>query len=156
MRVGIDAEPAPEVNRPLVPSPVQIQSPRVGVDFYGNPMLGTGSKDAFNVDIITWPSQQLPSSHMAENCRVWIRHRSQDPLGLRRAILAKLAVNARHNEIKAADDLVRVVERAIRQNVGFDSLEDAEAFIAGVELIDRFVLCDDFFDSQSASVVSGL
>ena len=42
MGVGIDAEPAPKVDRLLVPPPVQIQSPRVGVDFYGDAMLGAG------------------------------------------------------------------------------------------------------------------
>ena len=74
---------------------------------------------------------------MAENCRVWICHRSQDPLGLRCAILAKLAVHAGHNEIKAAEDLIRVVEGPIRQDVGFDPLEDAEAIvIPSVEFFD--------------------
>ena len=42
MGIGIDAEPASEVDRLLVPPPIQIQSPRVGIDFYGYAMFGTG------------------------------------------------------------------------------------------------------------------
>ena len=42
MRVWIDAEPASEVYSLLVPPPIQIQSPRVGIDLHRNAMLGTG------------------------------------------------------------------------------------------------------------------
>src|SRR3954471_12928404 len=99
MRVGINAEPTSEVDRLPVPSPVQVQSPRVGVDFYRDPIFGTGCKNGFNVYLIARSSQQLPSSHMAKNCCVWICHCTQNPLGLRRAILTKLAVYAGHNKI---------------------------------------------------------
>jgi hypothetical protein len=62
-----------------------------------------------------------------------------------------------HNEIEAAEDLIGVVEGTIRQDVGFNPLEDAEAVaITGVELFDRFMLCRDLLDGQSAGIVSGL
>ena len=67
MGIGINAEPASEVDRLLVPPPIQIQSPRVGIDFYRNAMLGTGCKNAFHVYIVARPPQQLPPRHVAEN-----------------------------------------------------------------------------------------
>ena len=41
MGIRIDAEHAAEIEHRLVPAPVEIEPPRVGVDLNGNTMLGT-------------------------------------------------------------------------------------------------------------------
>jgi len=100
MCVWVDAEDAAELQTPLVPSPVQVQSPRIGIDFHGHSMLGAGSQNRIDIDVVSWPAQELPSSHMPKDCRVWIGDCTQDPLRLRGAILAELTMYAGHDKIE--------------------------------------------------------
>src|SRR3954469_7892492 len=52
VRVGVDAEHAPEVKRALVPAPVQIQPPRVSVDLNSDSVLGAGTEHRLNVNVV--------------------------------------------------------------------------------------------------------
>ena len=56
MRVWIDAENASKLQTAFVPSPVQIKSPGIGVNFYSDTMLGAGSQYRLNIDVIAWPA----------------------------------------------------------------------------------------------------
>src|SRR3954449_12972951 len=49
--VGVDAEHASEVERALVPAPVQIQPPRVSVDLNSDSVLGAGTEHRLNVNV---------------------------------------------------------------------------------------------------------
>jgi len=72
MCVWVDAENAAERETALVPSPIQIQSPGIGIDFNGHSMLGAGSQNCIDIDVVSWPAQELPSSQMSKDCREWI------------------------------------------------------------------------------------
>ena len=83
MCVGIDAEHASEINGLLVPPPIQIQPPGIGINLYCYAVLCAGGENTLNVDIIPGPSQKLTSRHMAKNGRIWICHRPQNTFCLR-------------------------------------------------------------------------
>jgi hypothetical protein len=99
MRIGIDAHRAAQIERHSMPAPVEIEAPRIRIDLDCNIMIGTGSKYAGNVYLVAWASQQLPTSHMAQNGRVRITDRAKDALSLGRAIELEAAMHARDNEI---------------------------------------------------------
>jgi hypothetical protein len=51
---------------------------------------------------------------------------SHKPLGLRFPIELEPAVDAGDHEIEPPEDIVRILERAVGQNVGFDPLQNPE------------------------------
>src|SRR5262245_46275583 len=67
MGIGIDAEEAAERQRPLVPAPVEVEPPGMGIDLHRHAMRGTGLEDRFDIDVIARALQQPPARHMAEN-----------------------------------------------------------------------------------------
>jgi len=54
MGVRVDAHHAAEIERDLMPSPVQIEPPGVGIDFNG--LVGAGSEDRLDVDVVAGPA----------------------------------------------------------------------------------------------------
>jgi hypothetical protein len=79
---------------------------------------------------------------------------TDDALRLGLAVELEAAVHAGDNKIEAGQHLVRIVERAIGEDVGFDALEDAKALaVALVEAIDLGVLRVDFIDREPAGVM---
>ena len=51
--VGIDAEDAAVIQRLLVPAPVKVKPPRVGIDFNGDAVFGAGFQNSVDVDLIS-------------------------------------------------------------------------------------------------------
>ena len=94
MCVWVDAENAAERETALVPSPIQIQSPGIGIDFNGHSMLGAGSQNCIDIDVVSWPAQELPSSQMSKDRRLRISDCTQDPLRLRGVIFAEPTMRA--------------------------------------------------------------
>jgi hypothetical protein len=155
MCVGVDAENAAELQTALVPSPVQVQSPGIGIDFNGHPMLGAGSQNRIDIDVVSWPAQELPSGHMSKDCREWIGNCTQDSFRLRGAILAEMTMHAGHDKIETCEHLIRVIKAPVRQNVRLDSLKNLKLVsVFGIELIDELMLGDNLVDAKTASVMS--
>jgi len=60
-------------------------------------------------------------------------------------------MNAADDKIEAAQHVVRVVERAVRKDIGLDALEDAEAAAERrVEAVDLSLLLLDLLDRKAA------
>src|SRR6185437_5118290 len=155
MCVWVDAENAAELQTALVPSPIQVQSPDIGIDFHCHPMLGAGSQNRIDIDVVAWPAQELPSGHMSKDCRVWIGRCMQDSLRLRGAILAELTMHAGHDKIETCEHLIRVVKRPIGPNVRLNSLKHLKLVtVFGIQLIDELMLDDNLLDAKPASVMS--
>ncbi len=94
---------------------------------------------------------------MAENGGVWIRNRFEDARGLLGLAQAELAVDAGNDHVEAVEHVVRIIQRAIRQNVGLDTFEDAESAVeALVHSVDVLLLRDDFARLQAARIMGGL
>src|SRR5438105_1242961 len=154
MRIRIDAHHAAEIEGAAVPAPVQIEPPRVGVDLHGNPVLRTGGEDRLDIHFITGAAQKLPPGHVAEDGGERILDRTDYALRLRLAVELETAVHACDHKIKAGQNVVRVVEGAVGEDVGLDAFEDAEALaVPSVELVDLRVLGFDLLDRQATSVM---
>jgi len=66
-------------------------------------------------------------------------------------------VDAANDEIEAAQHVVRVVERAVREDIRLDALEDVEATAERrVEAVDLSVLLLDLLDRETAGVMRRL
>ena len=91
---------------------------------------------------------------MPEDRRVGIGHRADDAFGLRCAVHVETAVHACRDKVERFQHLIRVIKRAILENVGFDTFEDTEALSTPpIQAISFRMLLGDFLLAQSARVV---
>src|SRR5437762_323163 len=109
-----------------MPSPVEIEPPRIGVDLHGNAMLRAGRKYLLDIYLVARPPKKLTSRHMPEDRDKPILHRANDAIGLLLPVLPELAMDARHDEVELAQHVVWIVERTVRKNVGLCALKDPE------------------------------
>jgi hypothetical protein len=58
MSIGIDAEHAAQVQTALVPSPVEIEPPRVGVDLNGDAVIRARLENFLDIDLIARPARE--------------------------------------------------------------------------------------------------
>jgi hypothetical protein len=109
MGIGIDGHQAPDLEPRLVPAPIQIEPPWVRIA-----VLGAGSQNLLDIDLIARPPQRLPPRHV----RMVVSGVGYGRCGL-------LALNAGDDKVEAGEDLVRIVERAVGQDIlrpGFSKL----------------------------------
>src|SRR4051812_38414368 len=110
VRIRIDAENAPILERLFVQPPIEVKSPWMGINLNRNAMFCADLQDPFYVDVVTRASLKLAPGHMAENCGVWICNCFEDALRLLRLRQFEAAMHARDDEVEALEDAVRVVE----------------------------------------------
>ena len=73
------------------------------------------------------------------------------------AIELETAMDAGHDEVEALEDLVRIVEGAVDQDVGFNPLQDPEPLAEGsVQPVGFAVLLLDLFERKPARIVRRL
>src|SRR4051812_34178157 len=120
--VRIDAHKAAKFERSLVPPPVEIKPPRMGVDLDRDAMAGARFQHFLNIDVVPWPTEQLPPCHVAYDGCMWIGDRPNNALGLAFNIQSEAAVNTGNHEIETGQNIVRIIETAVNQNIGLNSL----------------------------------
>jgi hypothetical protein len=130
MGIGVDAHHASKIERPLVPAPIQIETPWVRVDFDGNAMGGAGGEDALNVDFVSRPSEQLTPGHVSKDGGVRICNCADDALCLQ----------------LFCQRLIRIIESAVGEDVRLNPFEDTKLLVGFVESVDGAVLLYDFLD----------
>ncbi|MFK4522921.1 hypothetical protein ABIF90_000902 [Bradyrhizobium japonicum] len=117
----------------------------MGVDFNRYAMFRAGLQDLVDVDLISGTPLQLTAGQMSDDCGMRIADRLENALGLLLFWELEAAMNARDHKIKVFQDMVRIVERAVRQYVGLDPFQDAEfTAIALVQPVGLTVLLRDF------------
>src|SRR5215207_664070 len=157
MRIRVDAEKTAELDAAPVPAPIEVEPPGIAVDLDRYPVLGACRQDPLYVELVSRPAQQLPPGQVPDHVDEGIGDGAQHPLGLRLPLHAELAVDAADDEIEAAQNVVRIIERAVRQDVGLDPLENAEAAVeSGIEAVDLGVLRRDLLDRKAARVMRRL
>lgn len=104
MGIRIDAHHAPEVERRM-PAPTEIRPPRVGVDFDGDGLLGTGAEDFLNFDFISGPALELSPRYVADDRRVRVGARTKQASGLCLSVQLEAAVDAGDDEIERRQHL---------------------------------------------------
>ena len=82
MVIGIDAHNAAEVERQLMPTPVEVEPPGIGIDFDCHAMPGAGPQDLCNVNLAARSPQQLAPGHVAQDGGAGIGNRGEDALCL--------------------------------------------------------------------------
>ena len=146
MRVRIDAHHAAEFEPASVPAPVEVETPWVSVDFDRDPVAGAGAEDFLDIHVVSWPPQQLAPGHVAQNGRARIGYCANDALGLLLMLEPKAAVYAGNDEIECCQHLVRIVQRAIGQDVRLDPLEHPKFSAIGfIQSLDGGMLFGNFF-----------
>src|SRR4029078_4485361 len=150
VRIRIDTHEAAEFERQLVPAPVEIKPPRIGIDLNREPVLGAGAKNALYVDLVARSAEQLPPRHMSKNCRVGIGNGAKDALGLLLAVKLEPTMDARHHKIKLRQNFFWIMDGAVSKDVRLDAFENAKALaVSSIKLVDRCMLCSNLFERQS-------
>src|ERR1700751_2676457 len=126
MGVRIDAHEAPKPKRRLVPTPVQIEPPRIRVDFDRNAVIGAGGQNLLDIDLITRAPQELPAGRVTEDSRVGIAYGTDDALCLRRAVEFEAPMDARHDKIERLQHLAGKIQRSVRKDIGLDAFKNTE------------------------------
>ena len=72
----------PSSSARLVPAPVKVKTPWIGIDLHGDAMRGAGFENSLDIHLVAGPAQQLAAGHMAEDGRIGIFYRPKDALGL--------------------------------------------------------------------------
>ena len=153
--IRFDAHHAPKLQRALMPAPIKVKTPGIGVDLHGHAMRGAGFENWRDI-LEAGPPQQLAAGHMAKDGGVGICYRAQDALGLGFRVKFEAAVYAGHHEVEALQHIVRIIQRTVGKNIQLDAFEDAKVLPVGlVQPVDGTVLLEDFVNRQAARVVRG-
>src|SRR4051794_35229872 len=89
-------------------------------------MRRTRTQNALHVQLVAGPAQKLASGDMTQNSRVRVLNGLDDTVRLLFAAHPEFAVHTGDDQIEAIQNVLRVIERAVTQNVGLNSLEDAK------------------------------
>src|SRR5262245_57160288 len=127
MGIRVYAHQTSGVERVAMPAPVQIEPPGIGVDLNGYAVFRTSSENRLNVDVISGSAQQLPAGHMAEYRGMGIGYGASNALRLCGPVELETPMHARDDKVEAGKNLVGIIERAVRQDVGLDPFEDSES-----------------------------
>jgi hypothetical protein len=150
-----EAEHATKLQAALVPSPVEIESPRVGVDLNGDAVIRARLENFLDIDLIAGPAQAVAGP----SCGPRIVTNGLATARSRRSVCSLRSIlNCPFcDEIELAQDLVRIVERPVEEDIGLDALEDAKAPVEPcVEAIDLGMLLADLLDAEAPGVTGGL
>jgi hypothetical protein len=126
VRIRIDAHHASEIERRLMPSPVEVEPPWMGIDLDDNVVLRASAKHLLDIDFVPRAALKLPASHVTDDCGEGVGDRSQQAVGLGFPVHLEPAVNAGDHKVESGQYIIGIVQRPVRQDVGFDSLQDPE------------------------------
>jgi hypothetical protein len=91
---------------------------------------------------------------MTENAGEPVGHRFDDASGLLCLVASEAAVDACHNEVEGGENIVRIVQRPIREDIRLYTLEEAKvAAELLVQRVDFVVLPGDVVYGQTSRIV---
>ena len=105
MSVWIDAHQASKPQCSLVPAPIEIEPPGIGVNFNRNAILSAGREHTLNIEFVSRPPQELSAGHVAEYGGVRIGDRPNDALGLCIAVKFKASMDAGDDKVECIQNL---------------------------------------------------
>src|SRR6266576_2509362 len=127
MSIRIYAHCAAKLQGRLMPAPIEVEAPGVGIDLYGDTVLGTCAKDFLDVYVVTRPAQQLPAGDVTQDGGTWVCNGSHDPIRLLVAAELEPAMDARDHEIEARQHVVPIIQQTVGKNFRLNPLENTEA-----------------------------
>src|SRR6266566_3037859 len=136
MRVGPDLDGDAELFRLAAVPPVEVQAVWIGVELYGDSHLNGFLQHRFHVDRVRLAREQQSTRRMRQDGEVWIVERSQYAFRHRVTIHTEPRMNRSDHVVAALENPGVVIQSPIGQNIGFDSLEDAEFLHLSVETVD--------------------
>ena len=89
---------------------------------------------------------------MADDVHVRVLHGLDESLG---HVLFEPAVDRGHNHVQLCEDVVRKIQRTVRQNVDLDACVNAETIQFLVESANLLYLCQKIVDLLAAGVLGG-
>src|SRR5262245_17179311 len=126
MCVGSDLDGYPQRLGSTEMAPIQIEPVRIGVELDCRADLSCFLEDRVEIHVVRWSREQQASGRMSEDGQVWIVEGGEQPLGHRDAVHREAGVNRAHHEIEAVENLVRVIESSVGEDIGLDSFEDTK------------------------------
>jgi len=99
-------------------------------------ILARGLNDPVDINLIARPLQKETPRRVPQNIKVAIVHGPQDAFRLGCFSQSKPRMNRTHRVVEFFQEVVRIVERSISQNIDFGRLEKPEAAQLLVQCID--------------------
>src|SRR5690606_14952455 len=136
------------------PPPIQVQYPRVGIDFDHDVICRTGINDCLMVYGVSVPAEQQPARGMSQNGGVGIFYGFNKPGSGFLSGHAQGAMDGSHDEIKACQYVIRIIQAAVHQDVTFDATKYPKGSQLPVKHLYLPLLLSDSFYIQSACIKS--
>ena len=151
-RVGITgaSDQDSPVDCPLDPDVREVEPIRLSVDLDRDPIVSSGIQHGFEIDLVRESRGKQASGGMTEDVDMGVGERTDD--AFRHAFLRHIegAVHGHDHEIEFGENLVRIVECPVRQNVNFGALQDTKWCQSFVEFADPLALFAQTLDGQAA------
>src|SRR3982751_4610912 len=140
VRVGSDFYSYAQLLRLPAVAPVQVQAVRISVELHGYADGCRLLEDCLDVERVGLSREKQSARWVSENSQMRIIHGGENAFGHGVAFHAEPGMDGADDVIELIEDGSIVVEAAVRENIGFDPLQNANAFDPGVQFIDLFVL----------------
>ena len=126
MGVGGDADQHPLLPGHLAVEVGEVKALGVGVELQVAAPVAGLADDAGHVDVVGLALGDQPPGGVGEDGEVGVVHGLEDAPGLVGAAEVELAVHPGDHQVELAQDLIRQVQAAVREDVHLDALEDPE------------------------------
>ena len=137
MDIAVDREHAACVNRALDMDIAEVEAHVVRVDLERGAMLLRGGEELVHRGLKTWPAVHDAAGRMADHMDERVRDRLQEAVGRDARLLLERGVRARHHPVEFGEQVVCVVERAVRQDVDLAARPDLHVRMPLARLVDR-------------------
>ena len=97
--------------------------------------------DAIHVELVAGALEQQPAGGVTQNIKVAVVHGAQNPLGLLIFAKGEARMDGADRVIEFAQQLVRIIERAIGQNIDFGGFQDTEAVQVFIQRSMKRICC---------------
>ena len=123
MRIGVQREVAPALQRESSHLRREVHASRVAIDLEGHVMSGRFFEYGFEVIVRALARAWPPPGWVTHDVDVRIGDGTQHPLRHRSLLLAQLHVRRRDDDVEQLEHLVGEVERAVLEDVHLYALE---------------------------------
>ena len=127
MRVRVHRDEDPEVARPPGVDGAEVQALRVGVDLDRRALPLGGPEDRLEVDVVRLPLADQAPRRVGEDAHVRVRRGGAEAFGHLRPRLLEPRMHRADHEVEPGQHLVRVVQRAVGQDVALAPGEHGDA-----------------------------
>ncbi len=153
--IGVDAAEDPEVSGLVPPTPVEVESPGVGVQFDPSPSGGRSVENLWNVQGVGFPVEEEAPRRMAQAGDIFILHGVDDAISHLFFVRAESGMNGGDDIIEFRKERIGKIEFSAFQDVTFGPGEEGALGLFRIQGVNLFDLGMKAFFIQTMSLEGG-